>query len=89
MTERSNWRASTYTKSGNCVEVADDGPAGVMVRDTRRDSVGKWQSSPPSGPSSWSSVRPSTPDLANAFGPRLSGGACAVDVGQRRARPAE
>ncbi|HCA86508.1 MAG TPA: DUF397 domain-containing protein [Streptomyces sp.] len=35
MGETPNWRTSTYTKSDTCVEVADDGPAGVMVRDTK------------------------------------------------------
>ncbi|MGW2954828.1 DUF397 domain-containing protein [Streptomyces eurythermus] len=30
-----NWRTSSYTKSDNCVEVADNDPQRVMVRDTK------------------------------------------------------
>ncbi|MGW0897725.1 DUF397 domain-containing protein [Streptomyces goshikiensis] len=35
MTERLNWRTSSYTKSDSCVEVADDDPGQVVVRDTK------------------------------------------------------
>ncbi|MEU8701548.1 DUF397 domain-containing protein [Streptomyces sp. NPDC048680] len=35
-----NWRTSTYTKSDSCVEVADNGPAAVMVRDTKGRHLG-------------------------------------------------
>ncbi|MGW2256907.1 DUF397 domain-containing protein [Streptomyces sp. NPDC004749] len=45
-----NWRTSTYTKSDSCVEVADNDPAGVMVRDTK-DRDGGTLTFPPS---SWS-----------------------------------
>ncbi|MBT1098105.1 DUF397 domain-containing protein [Streptomyces sp. Tu102] len=30
-----NWRTSSYTGTENCVEVADDDPQHVMVRDTK------------------------------------------------------
>ncbi|MFG2888031.1 DUF397 domain-containing protein [Streptomyces sp. NPDC048248] len=36
MTETPNWHTSTYTKSDNCVEVADNDPAEVKVRDSNR-----------------------------------------------------
>ncbi|WDV52646.1 DUF397 domain-containing protein [Streptomyces coeruleorubidus] len=39
-TEAPNWRASTYTGTENCVEVADNHPAHVMVRDTKARSRG-------------------------------------------------
>ncbi|MER5439707.1 DUF397 domain-containing protein [Streptomyces sp. NPDC002790] len=35
-----NWRTSTYTKNENCVEVADNDPAAVMVRDTKGRDLG-------------------------------------------------
>ncbi|MEV2205921.1 DUF397 domain-containing protein [Streptomyces sanyensis] len=35
MTQKPNWRTSTYTGTENCVEVADNDPAEVMVRDTK------------------------------------------------------
>ncbi|MEU3709037.1 DUF397 domain-containing protein [Streptomyces catenulae] len=35
MAEKSNWRTSTYTKQDSCVEVADNDPGKVMVRDTK------------------------------------------------------
>ncbi|MFI6685336.1 DUF397 domain-containing protein [Streptomyces sp. NPDC050485] len=35
MTGRLNWRTSTYTKTDNCVEVADNDPATIHVRDTK------------------------------------------------------
>ncbi|MFD7939010.1 MULTISPECIES: DUF397 domain-containing protein [unclassified Streptomyces] len=35
MSERPNWRTSTYTTQDSCVEVADNGPHAVMVRDTK------------------------------------------------------
>ncbi|MCJ0870231.1 DUF397 domain-containing protein [Streptomyces sp. AP-93] len=35
MTQPLNWRTSTYTRTDNCVEVADDVPEGVMVRDSK------------------------------------------------------
>ncbi|MFJ9250638.1 DUF397 domain-containing protein [Streptomyces sp. NPDC101776] len=35
-----NWRTSTYTGTENCVEVADNAPAKVMVRDTKARSRG-------------------------------------------------
>ncbi|MEE1762947.1 MULTISPECIES: DUF397 domain-containing protein [unclassified Streptomyces] len=30
-----NWRTSSYTETQNCVEVADNDPTTVMVRDTK------------------------------------------------------
>lgn len=45
-----NWRTSSYTKSDNCVEVADNDPKKVMVRDTK-DRDGGTLAFPPS---SWS-----------------------------------
>ncbi|NUK43185.1 DUF397 domain-containing protein [Streptomyces lunaelactis] len=35
MTVEPNWRTSSYTKSDSCVEVADNDPEKVMVRDTK------------------------------------------------------
>ncbi|MFD7721050.1 DUF397 domain-containing protein [Streptomyces sp. NPDC059814] len=35
-----DWRTSTCTKSDSCVEVADNGPAAVMVRDTKVRRLG-------------------------------------------------
>ena len=35
-----NWRTSTYTGTENCVEVADNEPTTVMVRDTKDRSCG-------------------------------------------------
>jgi hypothetical protein len=35
-----NWRTSTYTGTENCVEVADNEPAHVMIRDTKDRSCG-------------------------------------------------
>lgn len=35
MTEIPNWRISSYTKSDSCVEVADNDPVSVLVRDTK------------------------------------------------------
>jgi len=36
MTAKPNWRTSTYTKSDSCVEVADNDPAMIMIRDTKQ-----------------------------------------------------
>ncbi|MFI7399073.1 DUF397 domain-containing protein [Streptomyces sp. NPDC049541] len=35
-----NWRTSSYTGTENCVEVADNVPTAVMVRDTKDRSCG-------------------------------------------------
>ncbi|MFJ8753287.1 DUF397 domain-containing protein [Streptomyces sp. NPDC102441] len=35
MITQPNWRTSSYTKSDTCVEVADNDPAEVMVRDSK------------------------------------------------------
>ena len=48
MTKMSSWRTSTYTKSDSCVEVADNDPAGVMVRDTKDRDGGTLTFPPPS-----------------------------------------
>ncbi|MGW2864245.1 DUF397 domain-containing protein [Streptomyces sp. NPDC001205] len=34
-----NWRTSTYTKTDNCVEVADNDPTKIHVRDTKDRTV--------------------------------------------------
>ncbi|MGW8743582.1 DUF397 domain-containing protein [Streptomyces sp. NPDC055794] len=34
-TQLPNWRTSTYTRSDSCVEVADNDPRQVQVRDTK------------------------------------------------------
>ncbi|MFC8520130.1 DUF397 domain-containing protein [Streptomyces sp. NPDC057257] len=36
-----NWRTSSYTGSENCVEVADNDPLEVMVRDTKDRNGGR------------------------------------------------
>ncbi|MFM9367624.1 DUF397 domain-containing protein [Streptomyces sp. Da 82-17] len=36
MNEEPNWRTSSYTKSDTCVEVADNNPVKVRVRDSKR-----------------------------------------------------
>ncbi|WP_078620288.1 MULTISPECIES: DUF397 domain-containing protein [Streptomyces] len=46
MFERPNWRTSSYTKSDSCVEVADNDPKSVMVRDTKRRAGGTLTFSP-------------------------------------------
>ncbi|WP_405526868.1 DUF397 domain-containing protein [Streptomyces canus] len=35
-----NWRTSSYTGTENCVEVADNDPQHVMVRDTKSHDRG-------------------------------------------------
>ncbi|MGQ4387474.1 DUF397 domain-containing protein [Streptomyces sp. SAS_270] len=35
-----NWRTSSYTGTENCVEVADNDPQHVMVRDTKARNGG-------------------------------------------------
>ncbi|MEU0339594.1 DUF397 domain-containing protein [Streptomyces bobili] len=35
-----NWRTSSYTGTENCVEVADNDPQHVMVRDTKARNRG-------------------------------------------------
>ncbi|MFD9569757.1 DUF397 domain-containing protein [Streptomyces sp. NPDC059982] len=40
MSEKLNWRTSSYTGTETCVEVADDAPAGVMVRDSKNRNRG-------------------------------------------------
>ncbi|MGW6790072.1 DUF397 domain-containing protein [Streptomyces chartreusis] len=43
-----NWRVSTYsTGTNNCIEVADDAPDAVMVRDTKDHDAGIVTVSPP------------------------------------------
>jgi hypothetical protein len=41
-----NWRTSTYTGTENCVEVADNEPTKVMVRDTKARSHGSMVAQP-------------------------------------------
>lgn len=45
-----SWRTSSYTKSDSCVEVADNDPTKVLVRDTKDRDSGTLAFSP----SSWS-----------------------------------
>ncbi|MER7793589.1 DUF397 domain-containing protein [Streptomyces sp. NPDC097640] len=40
MRESANWRTSSYTRSDSCVEVADNDPEKVMVRDTKARNRG-------------------------------------------------
>ncbi|WP_411084435.1 DUF397 domain-containing protein [Streptomyces sp. cmx-18-6] len=40
MRGKPNWRTSSYTKSDTCVEVADNDPVRVMVRDTKHREQG-------------------------------------------------
>ncbi|MFJ9900218.1 DUF397 domain-containing protein [Streptomyces sp. NPDC091280] len=35
-----NWRTSSYTSSDSCVEVADNDPAEVLIRDTKNREYG-------------------------------------------------
>lgn len=35
-----NWRTSSYTETQNCVEVADNDPQKVVVRDTKARNRG-------------------------------------------------
>jgi hypothetical protein len=51
MTVIPNWRTSSYTKSDSCVEVADNDPERVMVRDTKHRHGGTVMLPP----SSWAS----------------------------------
>ncbi|SDJ74257.1 DUF397 domain-containing protein [Streptomyces indicus] len=36
MSDAPNWRTSSYTGTENCVEVADNDPSVVRVRDSKR-----------------------------------------------------
>ncbi|WP_411141424.1 DUF397 domain-containing protein [Streptomyces sp. x-80] len=47
MGEIPNWRTSTYTKPDSCVEVSDNDPAKVMVRDTKARQYGTMTVQPP------------------------------------------
>lgn len=38
MTQKPNWRTSSYTQTDTCVEVADDDPVEVYVRDSKNRS---------------------------------------------------
>ncbi|MFF3617291.1 DUF397 domain-containing protein [Streptomyces sp. NPDC002580] len=40
MPEKPNWRTSTYTSQDSCVEVADNDPHTVRVRDTKSRARG-------------------------------------------------
>ena len=40
MTIEPNWRISSYTRGDSCVEVADNDPEKVMIRDTKDRSRG-------------------------------------------------
>ncbi|MEU3841102.1 DUF397 domain-containing protein [Streptomyces sp. NPDC028635] len=41
MTVEPNWRTSSYTGTENCVEVADNNPAVVLVQDTKQRDGGR------------------------------------------------
>ncbi|MFD9422328.1 MULTISPECIES: DUF397 domain-containing protein [unclassified Streptomyces] len=47
MVQKPNWRTSSYTKTGNCVEVADNAKV-VLIRDTKNRKAGTL--SMPTGP---------------------------------------
>ncbi|MFG2227384.1 DUF397 domain-containing protein [Streptomyces sp. NPDC048644] len=36
MAEEPNWHTSTYTRSESCIEVADNHPVKILVRDSKR-----------------------------------------------------
>ncbi|MGW0705055.1 DUF397 domain-containing protein [Streptomyces sp. NPDC002643] len=59
MTVEPNWRTSSYTKSDSCVEVADNDPEKVMVRDTK-DRDGGTLTFPPS---SWTAFVEFAPEV--------------------------
>ncbi|MGW2579916.1 DUF397 domain-containing protein [Streptomyces virginiae] len=40
MLEGLNWRTSSYTGTETCVEVADDAPGAIMVRDSKHRDRG-------------------------------------------------
>ncbi|MGW1138798.1 DUF397 domain-containing protein [Streptomyces zhihengii] len=46
MTDKPNWRTSSYTGTENCVEVADDDPALVQVRDSKARNRGRMKLRP-------------------------------------------
>ncbi|MFF9101582.1 DUF397 domain-containing protein [Streptomyces rubrogriseus] len=52
-----NWRTSSYTETQNCVEVADNDPEHVLVRDTRCAGGECWPSSEAAGRHSSSTPR--------------------------------
>lgn len=41
MTIQPNWRTSSYTSNDSCVEVADNDPTVVRVRDTKHREYGR------------------------------------------------
>ncbi|MGW8887126.1 DUF397 domain-containing protein [Streptomyces sp. NPDC055749] len=41
MQQIANWRTSSYTQTDTCVEIADNDPAEVMVRDSKRPNRAK------------------------------------------------
>ncbi|MFD7922348.1 DUF397 domain-containing protein [Streptomyces sp. NPDC059740] len=41
-----NWRTSSYTQTNDCVEVADNDPVKVMVRDTKSRERGTMNVTP-------------------------------------------
>ncbi|MET8824889.1 DUF397 domain-containing protein [Streptomyces sp. NPDC004610] len=47
MAAKPEWRTSSYTKSDSCVEVADNDPSRVLVRDTKFREVGHLSLNPP------------------------------------------
>ncbi|MFE4703084.1 DUF397 domain-containing protein [Streptomyces sp. NPDC056738] len=40
MSEKPNWRTSSYTSQDSCVEIADNTPQTVLVRDTKNRNYG-------------------------------------------------
>ncbi|WP_406834867.1 DUF397 domain-containing protein [Streptomyces sp. AHU1] len=46
MLEKPNWHTSTYTSQDSCVEVADNDPEIVMVRDTKGRDRGVLRAAP-------------------------------------------
>jgi hypothetical protein len=43
-----NWRTSTYTSSDSCIEVADNDPTRVLIRDTKDREFGHFSVNPAS-----------------------------------------
>ncbi|WP_405593156.1 DUF397 domain-containing protein [Streptomyces sp. NBC_01092] len=48
MKNQPNWRTSSYTSNDNCVEVADNDPTVVRIRDTKHREYGRMDLRPAS-----------------------------------------
>ncbi|MFD3994206.1 DUF397 domain-containing protein [Streptomyces sp. NPDC058583] len=47
MADKPNWRTSSYTGTENCIEVADNDPTLVQVRDSKAKLRGRMKLQPP------------------------------------------